>query len=49
MRHQLECATTPPVRDDSARSHLMSTQLGFLCWVNPGLGTPGEIHVKTRK
>ena len=26
---ELECATTPPVRDDSARSHLMSSQLGW--------------------
>ena len=26
---ELECATTPPVRDDSARSHLMCSQLGW--------------------
>ena len=25
---ELECGTTPPVRDDSAWSHLMSAQLG---------------------
>ena len=24
---------------------LMSAQLGFLCEVNPALGTPSEIHV----
>ena len=26
---ELECAMTPPVRDDSARSHLVSSQLGW--------------------
>ena len=26
---ELECAMTPPERDDSARSHLMSSQLGW--------------------
>ena len=31
----LECATTPQVRDDSARSNLMSSQLGFLCGSTP--------------
>ena len=26
---ELECAMTPPVRDDSAKSHLVSSQLGW--------------------
>ena len=49
MRHKLECATTPLARGVSTRSHLMSSQLRFLCRVNLALATPGETHVKTRK
>ena len=30
---ELECAMTPAVRDDTAKSHLMSSQLG---WNQPG-------------